>query len=263
MGIDTSTGKPLEKLNMGGRTNQMDIDPAILMVGKPMGSIQGWTWLGLWKTTEADEAAKWGQKPGDNHFKSYSGYKTASGLYQRTNDDLRIIGKAFPDVTMGWNNTFTYKNFDVNLFLSGSFGHDRINLARWFLNEQHSDAKMITGRDGWLNRWTPENQDTKVPNPFSASIQSSVCSHQYLESGNYVRIRNLSLSYTLPRKLINNMGDIRISISGQNLYTFTKYTGLDPEVTMSTGGQTDTNAGVDGFNYPLPRTFTASLRLMF
>jgi len=262
LGIDTATGEPLQQLNTGGRTNQMDIDPAILKVGEPMGAMQGWTWLGLWRTDEAAEAAKWGQSPGDNHFKSFSGYTTSSGIIQRTNDDLRIIGKAFPDVTLGWNNTFTYKNFDVNLFLSGSFGHDRINLARWFLNEQHSDAKMITGREGWLNRWTPENQDTKVPNPFSATIQSSVTSHQYLESGDYVRIRNLSISYTIPRSLTKLVGDIRVTISGQNLYTFTKYTGLDPEVTMSTGSA-DTNAGVDGFNYPLPRTFTAGLRLMF
>ena len=248
-----------EKLLQFGTFNQsLEISPSAVQVGKPLGSLYGFTWLGLWRTDEAAEAAKWNQKPGDNKFKDFNG-----DYIEKAADDGSIIGKAFPDVTFGWNNLFTWKNLDVNVFIQGAFGADRLNLARFLLNEPTSEARWITGKEGWFDRWTEQNQNTRVPNPMSGSIHQHAVSTQYLESANYVRIKNISIGYTLPKSLIK-VCDLKISLSAQNVFTFTNYTGLDPEGTFSYGdGRADINAGLDGFSYPLARTYTVGVRLNF
>jgi hypothetical protein len=220
-----------------------------------MGSIYGFNWLGLWSTDEAEEAAKWGQSPGDNKFLE----KNVN--YKLEADDADIIGKALPDVIVGWNNTFNWKNIDVNLFFQGSFGAQRLNLGRYLMTECVSDSRFVTARAGYYDRWTPENQDTKVPNPFSSTINTRLESQQYLENADYVRLKNVSVSYTFP-KTENKFGDIRLTLSAQNLFTFTPYTGYDPEGQMNSGGQ-DTNAGIDGISYPQARSYTIGLRLLF
>ncbi|MCD7936007.1 MAG: TonB-dependent receptor [Tannerellaceae bacterium] len=256
-------------MDLGGETrispgsminNGASINSAVLEVGKPMGSILGYTWLGLWRTDEAAEAAKWGQQPGDNKFLDFD------GDYALTAEDLTIIGKAFPDKMLGWNNTFSWKRLDVNVMFQGAFGADRLNLGRYLMNQPNSDVKWMTGAEGWFNRWTPENQDTWVPNPFSTTVNPRLESHQYLESANYVRLTNLSFSYTLPKSMIKAC-DLTLTVSGQNLFTITNYKGGDPETTMSSHGSgnstSDTNAGIDGISYPQPRTFTLGARLSF
>jgi TonB-linked SusC/RagA family outer membrane protein len=244
--------------------NGMSINTAILKVGQPMGSIQGYTWLGLWRTDQADEAAKWGQKPGDNHFKDFD------GNYKLNSEDISIIGHAFPDKFVGWNNIFSWKRLDVNIIFQGAFGADRLNLGRYLMNEPNSDVKWMTGSEGWFNRWTPENQDTWVPNPFSTSVIPHSESQQYLEKADYVRLKNISISYTFPKSMIK-LGDITLTLSAQNLFTFTGYKGGDPEATMSSfgslpgtvTGNKDTNAGIDAISYPQPRSFTLGARLSF
>ena len=242
--------------------NGASINSAVLEVGKPMGSIMGYTWLGLWKTSEAEEAAKWGQQPGDNHFKDFN------GDYILNAEDLNIIGKAFPDKIIGWNNMFSWKRLDVNVMFQGAFGAQRLNLGRYLMNQPNSDVKWMTGREGWFNRWTPDNQNTWVPNPFSTTVNPHLESQQYLENANYLRLTNLSVSYTLPKSMIK-VCDLTLTVSAQNLVTFTSYKGGDPEATMSSlgkdggAGNSDTNAGIDAISYPQPRAFTLGAKLSF
>ncbi|WP_455606723.1 TonB-dependent receptor [Bacteroides sp.] len=247
------------RLHPGTKLDQASLNTAVLQVGKPLGSIYGYIWEGLWRTDEADEAAKWGQKPGDNKFKE----KNVN--YKLESDDADIIGQAFPDVILGWSNTIKWKNLDFNLFFQGSLGADRLNLSRYLTNEGISDSRFITSKEGYYNRWTPENQNTKIPNPFSSTINSRFETAQYLEKADYLRLKNVSIAYTIPRAK-TKFADIRISLSAQNLFTITSYTGYDPEGTMditSNGGNSDINAGVDGGSYPLPRTFTLGLGFSF
>lgn len=98
----------------------------------------------LWRTDEVEEAAKWGQKPGDNKFKE----KNVN--YKLESDDADIIGQAFPDVILGWNNTIKWKNLDFNLFFQGSLGADRLNLSRYLTNECVSDSRFITSKEALL-----------------------------------------------------------------------------------------------------------------
>lgn len=247
------------RLHPGTKLDQASLNTAVLQVGKPLGSIYGYIWEGLWRTDEADEAAKWGQKPGDNKFKE----KNVN--YKLESDDADIIGQAFPDVILGWSNTIKWKNLDFNLFFQGSLGADRLNLSRYLTNESISDSRFITSKEGYYNRWTPENQNTKIPNPFSSTINSRFETAQYLEKADYLRLKNVSIAYTIPRAK-TKFADVRISLSAQNLFTITSYTGYDPEGTMditSNGGNSDINAGVDGGSYPLPRTFTLGLGFSF
>jgi len=260
-------------IDLGGQQSMMvgskiangtTINTAILQVGQPIGSIQGYSWLGLWKTSEADEAAKWGANPGDNHFADLNG----DGVINAS--DISVIGHAFPDKIVGWNNTFSWKRFDLNLMFEGAFGADRLNVGRFLMDEPNSDVKWMTGAAGWFDRWTPDNQNTWVPNPLSTTNVIHSESAQYLESANYVRLSNLSLSYTLPKSMIK-VCDLTLTLSAQNLATFTKYKGGDPEATMSSfgalpgtvTGNLDTNAGIDAISYPQPRSFTVGAKLGF
>jgi TonB-linked SusC/RagA family outer membrane protein len=247
------------KLHPGTRINQASLNTAVLQLGEPMGSIYGYHWLGLWRTDEAAEAAKWGQQPGDNKFLDKNGNYTLDA------EDAGIIGKAFPDYILGWNNTFTWKNLGINIFFQGAFGADRLNLGRYLMVEAVSDSRFVTLKDGYYDRWTPENQNTKVPNPFSNTINTRLETEQYMEKADYVRLKNVSIGYTFPKSK-NRIGDLKLMLSAQNIFTITSYSGYDPEGSMDsrgTGGQYDTNVGIDGISYPIPRSFTLGLQLKF
>lgn len=240
-----------QRLFPGAFDNLITFNPSVLQIGQPMGSLWGYEWLGLWKTTEATEAAKYGQHPGDNKFLD------KNNDYVIDSNDQGIIGKAFPDVTFGWNNTISWKRFEFNVFFQGAIGADRLNLTRYGMSESISDARFITSKEGYYNMWTAENQDTNIPNPYSTTIKTNGGSTQYLESADYLRCKNLSVAYTLPIKT----NSIKISLSVQNLFTITSYSGYDPEVTSS--GTSDTRSGIETGAYPSPRTYTIGLRANF
>lgn len=243
-----------ERLFPGSFVNLVTFNPFVLQVGKPMGSIWGYTWLGLWSTDEADEAAKYGQKPGDNKFLDRNTDFTIDS------NDQGIIGKAFPDYTFGWNNNVNWKRFEFNLFLQGAIGADRLNLTRYGTSEAISDARFVTSREGYYKMWTETSQNTNIPNIYSTSIKTNSGSTQYLESADFLRIQNLSVAYLVPIK--NKMiSGLKISASVQNLWTFSSYDGYNPEVTSS--GTSDIRAGLDEGAYPLPRTYTLGLRINF
>ena len=243
-----------ERLFVGERNNTIGFQPYVLEVGKSMGSLWGYTWLGLWKTDEATEAAKYGQKPGDNHFLDVNNDNEINS------DDQSVIGKAFPDYTFGWNNTVSIKNFDFNIFFQGVTGADRLNLTRYSISEAISDAKFVNSKEGYYNMWTPDNQDTNIPNIYSLSINTQGGSTQYLESADFLRLKNLSVAYNIPFKNTSAISKFRVSISAQNVFTLTSYSGYDPEVTGSTS---DTRNGIEFGAYPLARSFTLGLQLTF
>ncbi len=231
-----------------------DDDTSVLQVGKPMGSIWGYTWLGLWSTEEADQASLYGQSPGDNKFLD------KNGDYEIDSNDQGFIGHAFPDYTFGWNNTFSWKNFELNLFMQGAIGADRINITRYEMSEATSNAKFVTTKEGYYNMWTTDNQDTNIPNIYSLTINTQPVSTQYMESADFLRLKNLSIGYNVPESHSNKL-KLKISASVQNLFTITSYSGYDPEITSS--GTSDTDTGVDKGAYPMPRTYTLGLRINF
>jgi len=178
-------------------------------------------------------------------------------------NDRQIIGDPNPDFTFGITNTFTYKNFDLNIFFQGAVGGDIFNLTAVQL--YNGDSNGVTDV---LNAWTPSNTDTDIPR---AAIRGRERSSRFVESGTYVRLKNVALGYSVPSStslLKVGISSARLSISAQNLLTFTNYSGLDPEVSyFGSGGESsgDDNIiqGHDFGNYPNLRSITAGINLKF
>ena len=177
-------------------------------------------------------------------------------------NDRQIIGDPNSDFTFGITNNFTYKNFDLNIFFQGAVGGDIYNLTAVQLFNGDSN-----GLTDVLNSWTPQNTDTDIPR---AAIRGRERSSRFVEDGSYVRLKNVAIGYTLPNRLLENVGfsSARISISAQNLLTFTNYSGLDPEVSyFGSGGESrgDDNVvqGHDYGNYPNLSSITFGLNLKF
>lgn len=180
-----------------------------------------------------------------------------------TTADQKIIGDPNPDWTIGITNNFTYKNFDLNIFFQGAYGGDVMNLT----NVQLANGDSNTTRDIFNNAWTPTNTETNVP---SAKLRGKQISSRFVEDGSYIRLKNIALGYNLPSDVTEKLGmdNVRFSISGQNLLTFTSYSGLDPEVSYfgaGGGSSSDSNTfnGFDFGNYPNVQSVNISVNLKF
>jgi TonB-linked SusC/RagA family outer membrane protein len=197
----------------------------------------------------------------------------APGLfkYQDTNGDGKIdatdrvfIGNPLPKFTYGVNLAFTYKNFDLTAFLQGSQGNDIFNWNTWWIDFWPSFAGQKS-KELLYDSWTPTNTNTTVPKAtslsnFSTNTQST---SYYVENGSYARLKNLQLGYTLPESLLSKIyvKSLRVYIQTVNLFTITKYTGLDPEIDTQSGN--DQIRGVDYGNYPTVRQYIIGLNLSF
>ena len=164
-------------------------------------------------------------------------------------EDETILGNILPDFTFGFNNTFVYKNFNVNLFLEGAVGNEIINYTRMGLEDMTGATNNITTV---LDRWTPSNPDAKLPRADAVSNSNSF-SDRWVEDGSYLRIRDLTFGYTVQRKHLKDILSMNIFLSFENLYTFTKYSGNDPSI----GG------GIDNNLYPTSRKASLGVTLTF
>ena len=174
-------------------------------------------------------------------------------------DDRKIIGDPNQDWTMGITNSFTYKNFDLNIFFQGAFGGDIMSLTHIELANGNSNSTTEV-----LNAWTPSNTDTNIPR---AAIRANDITSRFVYDGSYIRLKNIALGYNLPSNLTEKLGmdNIRFSISGQNLLTITDYVGLDPEVSYRASGNQNSNVnqGFDYGNYPNIESVSFSVNLKF
>jgi TonB-linked SusC/RagA family outer membrane protein len=184
--------------------------------------------------------------------------------YANTNGDTLLnaadqtkIGDPFPKFTMGWNVGLNFKGFDLNVFTYASIGND---VYRAF----ERNANFSNKYDGVLNRWTGEGStnDARDPRFTFADVNSNIrVSDRYIEDGSFVKIKNIVLGYSLPKSLIRQskaFNNVRVYAQVKNAYTFTKYSGFDPEVP---GGILDT--GVDRGSYPQARTYSVGIDLKF
>lgn len=226
----------------------------MLMPGEPLGSYWGLNYLGTFKPNEADIAAAQGRVPGDPHYQDLNGDNTI------TTDDFQIIGRAFPKLTGGWNNTFSYKGLTLNVFFQGVFGVDKLNYTRAAAMSGSGDARQFILAE-IRDYYRPGNETSDVP-AFTKTYQPFTQSSRFLENGSFVRLKNLSLSYELPTGFIKNKAHARVFVSGTNLFTITKYKGPDPE-SSNVGSGTDTAIGIDYGSYPNSKTYTFGINLSF
>jgi len=240
---------------------------SVLRVGEPIGSFYGYQFEGIFQTPE--EIAASGIKtpkvrPGDPHYADM----VPDGVIN--NDDRVIIGHALPDFTYGFTNTFTYGRVNLMVMLQGVQGADILNLNRYELESGTINTnKMRT----MLDRWTGPGTSNTVPKANSTLRRSTGVTSEIVEDGSFLRVKNISLGYDIP--LPNAVGRViktaNIYVTAQNLLTWTKYTGFDPEVNSFGQDNSRTNPDPpDGLSlntdynaYPSTRTFTAGLKLGF
>lgn len=232
----------------------------ILRVGEEVGLFWGFDYTGVFQGGALPD----GQATLPNAVAGDPLFRDLDGNGNITVADRTTIGNPNPDFTWGLTNNFTYKNFDLNIFFQGSQGGEIFNLT----NVQLVNGDANTTVDNFNNAWTPTNTDTNIPRVGNNSNRE--ISSRFVEDGSFVRLKNIALGYNLPSDVIDNLGmqSIRLAISAQNLLTFTKYSGLDPEVSyFGSGGvnnvRSNTALGFDFGNYPTVRTVTFSLNLKF
>jgi TonB-dependent starch-binding outer membrane protein SusC len=217
--------------------------------------------------------------PGDLKFRDVDANDT---IDVRDRVDL---GSPLPKFTFGFNNTFAYKGFDLGIYLVGSYGNKIFNAMKNpngsgladMRSAWNNQLKEVTNRavlepvgtadDNWWNNIDNvrvKNPDTDIPRgTFSDPNENTRVSDRYIEDGSYLRIRNIQLGYTFPTSLTNRIkaSNLRLYVQVQNAYTFTKYSGFDPEVGQDTW---DPNLfGVDNGRYPSPRIYTVGLNFGF
>lgn len=227
----------------------------IIRVGQPLGSFYGSVTNGILQTGEETAKGKYTgnavPKAGDRLYKDINGDGTFT-----TAADKDVIGNAQPDFLFGLTNTFSYKGFDLLVFLQGSYGNK-------ILNTNRQNLELFTGQQNAaasaLGRWTPTNPSQTIPR--AKLDPAPVFSDRFIENGSYLRVKNVSLSYSLPKNWIAKAGlaNASIFVSGQNLITWTKYTGFDPEVTSGSNVSPGTDAGI----YPVARVYNLGLRVGF
>lgn len=250
-----------------------------LQEGQPMGQMRGYITEGTWGESERAEALLFGQLPGDQKYKDIGGGTVGAdgvpvpdGLINEK--DVTVIGNSSPNFVFGLNNSMSYKNFTLSFLIQGCQGNDIFNATRIQIENPSKGASTALN-----NRWTIDNQNTDVP-AFTDQItrrdallgvsskltlgKSPNRLSRYVEDGSYVRLKNITLGYNLPKSLVSKIGltNFRAYVTAVNLLTLTKYTGYDPEVSSFNIG-TDAGRGIDMSNYPTVKTITIGINLTF
>ncbi len=177
-----------------------------------------------------------------------------------TSEDQMIVGTPEADFFGGLTNEFSLKRFTLRTFLQFSYGNDVFNMMRLFTDDGGCSWDNLT--TSTLDRWQAPGQVTDVPRmSYDCSSGADVISSRYVEDGSFLRIGEVTLSYSLPEKLLAGlrMSDAQIFVSGHNLRTFTDYTGYNPDVN-SAGAGANIISGTDYFAYPIARTFSIGIR---
>lgn len=195
-------------------------------------------------------------------------YRTVNGEAPVNSPDFNsgrdrfIVGNAQPDFFGGINSNLRFKNFDFNMFWQYSYGNDQLNWVRFF--QEHGGTRNTGFVGSQLGRWQQPGDITDIPRMISTNYRGDLRPDRFLEDGSYLRLKNLTIGYTLPSSFSDKIGFSRVRIygSGQNLLTFTNYTGLDPEVNTGAdlGGLAE---GIDLYAMPQPRVIMGGINLTF
>lgn len=212
----------------------------IMKPGYPMGSFYVYQWKGF-------------DDKGANLYQKADGSLTTNP----TSDDLVVKGQASPKWTVGWNNTVTWKNWTLNVFFNAATGYDRLNISRFMAASMTGVSRFVTLRDAYFKGWdhVANKADALYPSLTNTDNKSYANSDFWLEDASFIKLKNISLSYRIPRRVLK-FASVQLSVSAQDLFTITRYKGMDPEVYTSCDG-------LDYGAYPIPRTITFGAKFRF
>lgn len=266
-------------------------------IGKPLYNFYGYKVEGVYKDLDdIQNSAKPAKYPSDGVFSRGNTVWVGDIKYKDVDEngiiderDRTDLGSPLPKFTFGWTNTFRYKNLDLSIFLNGSYGNKVMNYNSLTLTHMNSTwtnqlqsvvskrARLepidptIVYADG--SKWFDHIDNVRVKNPGTKIPHTSIndpndndrISDRYVEDGSFLRIKNITLGYTFPKTLLNKakIENLRVYVNIQNLYTFTKYTGYDPEVGASTQDSTGLTYGLDNGRYPSPAMYSFGLNITF
>lgn len=224
------------------QANYSDLGGAlqIMKPGYPLGSFYVYRWNGF-------------DEDGANLYVKKDGTVTTSP----SSDDLIIKGNASPKWTMGWNNTVTWRRWTFNILLNAALDYDRLNISRYTTSSFTGGTQFITLRDAFFKGWDNVKDKSTAEYPSLKNPGNKVFANSdfWLEDASFVKVKNISLSYYIPRRVMKFAG-VKLTLSAQDVLTFTNYQGMDPEVYN----------GYDGLDYgayPVPRTYTFSIQFRF
>ncbi|HEY9045952.1 MAG TPA: TonB-dependent receptor [Ohtaekwangia sp.] len=239
----------------GGASGHLQLsNSGILRVGQQIGVFYGLITDGIFQNqAEIDASAQKTAKPGERRFVDV----VPDGVINAS--DRVILGHAQPNYIFGFTNNFSYKGFDLSIFFQGVQGNSIFNINRFELESLTGVSNQSTAV---LDRWTPTNPSNTIPRATSVGYPYQVTSRQ-IEDGSYVRMRNIQLAYNFPSAWLERfkITNAKLYVSGQNLLTFTNYSGFDPEV--SRYGQDNLSLGTDYGSYPTAKMYLVGLNLGF
>lgn len=227
----------------GSAPSLFDSDICRIEVGRSIGSFYGYVWEGL-----------------DSEGKNK--YKDVDGDGKITSTDKEYLGKSLPTFTLGWNNQLTWKNWELNLFFNGAFGTKKMNMIEFSMANMYGDTQFITLKDAYYKSFDKLGANAPYASLKAEGNTNYPGSSRWLESADYIRLENISLSYNLSRN-ITKFADLRFTVSAQNLFTISGYNGLDPAGMAFSSSNVDVYNGFDFGAYPTPRTVTFGLRMNF
>lgn len=249
----TSLGEGGEPI-FAGRVQSGNADVTKTEVGQPIGSFFGYVTDGIFQNQEEIERAAFQNEntaPGDIRFKDLNGDGSI------TSADQTYIGNPSPDIAYGVTMDFEFKGFDLAIFLQGTHGNDLYNATVRY------DFNYVNRPVSVLQRWTgPGTSNVEPRVNLLDPNQNARVSDRFVEDGSYLRLKNVQLGYSLPSSLLKKMKfeKFRLYVSAQNLFTFTKYTGMDPEIGAYGGAL---SAGVDRGFYPQARVLLGGVNVTF
>ncbi|MDB5013829.1 MAG: hypothetical protein JWQ25_2031, partial [Daejeonella sp.] len=244
-----------EVLSIGNGASSYISGNYIIQVGQPLGSYYGNVTDGILQT--ADVAAKGiytgnaVPKAGDRLYKDING----DGKFT-TAVDKTIIGNSQPDFIFGFANNLSYKGFDLSVLIQGTYGNQILNSNKQTLELYTAQQNASASAN---DRWTPTNPSNVLPR--AKLDPAPVFSNRYIDNGSFLRVQNITLGYSIPKEVARRakLSGLRVFVSGQNILTWTNYTGFDPEVTSGSNVSPGTDAGI----YPVSRSINAGIRATF
>jgi hypothetical protein len=230
----------------------------VLEVDKPIGNFYGYQSNGIIQSNEDPLQIPYfiDYKPsvGDRKYVDQNG----DGILNE--EDTILLGNANPDFSFGLGNSFEYKNWSLNIFISGVYGNEIANFNKFGLESFDGLRNNSTAA---LNRWTPANPTNDYPRANADPRRSNTLSDVQIEDGSYVKVRDITLSYNLNQTMLDKLklSNVKFFMSAKNSFVFTNYSGYDPEVNRFS--EDPLRSGVDYGSYPTSRIFTAGINVIF